>query len=349
MALEEKNAMSNAIPMTMNEVEISQIDTGFERIRIRDKAAEKALLDSILSCGIREPLKCAILPQGRLILLDGFKRLRCAAKLGINTVSVISLGSDEPTAILHLLRMSNTKSLSTIEQAALVDELHQVHQLSATQIALHLERSPAWVSLRLGLIGEMSETVKEAVFSGRFPVRSYMYTLRSFTRVKEMKKSDVDTFVKSVSGKALSIRAIEILAHGFFKGGPAIREQIAHGNIGWTLNQLKQQPASEPPSVNEMESRTLRDLELAQVCIIRIPRQLKCVKLESAGFFSEADLLAEDILSRIDFFTKTVRWFYDRRREKKSDPGAPSGREKKEADCPDIKPLSQDGEKNTGS
>ncbi len=341
--------MNNAIPMTMQEVEISHIDTGLGRIRIRDKAAEKALLDSILSCGIREPLKCAIPPQGRLILLDGFKRLRCAAKLGITAVPVMSLGSDQPTAILHLLRISNTKSLSTLEQAALVDELHQVHQLSVTQIAHHLERSPAWVSLRLGLIGEMSETVKEAVFSGRFPVRSYMYTLRPFTRVKGIKKSEADTFVKSVSGHSLSIRTIEVLAHGFFKGGPAIREQIAHGNIDWTLNQLKRQPGSEPPSVNEMESMTLRDLELAQGCIVRIPRQLRCVKLESAGFFSEADLLAEGILSRIDFFTKTVRWFYDRRREKKSDPGALSGREKEEADCPDTKSLSQDGEKSTGS
>ena len=341
--------MDSAFTMTMEEVEISQIDTSLERIRIRDKAAEKAMTDSILSCGIREPLKCVIPPQGRLILLDGFKRLRCAAKLGIKAVPVMSLGSDEPTAILHLLQLSNTKTLSTLEQAALVDELHQVHQLSPTQIAHHLERSPAWVSLRLGLVAEMSETVKEAIFAGRFPVRAYMYTLRSFTRVKEIKKSEVDTFVKSVSGHSLSIRAIEVLAQGFFNGGPAIREQITHGNLDWTLNQLRQQSANESPSLNECESKTLKGLELAQGCMVRIPRQLRCVKLKSAEFFSEADLLAEGILSRIDIFIKALRWFYDRRREKKSDPGALSGREKEERDCQDIKPLSQDSQKNTGS
>jgi hypothetical protein len=333
----------------MEEVEISHIDTSLERTRIRDRAAEKALLDSILSCGIREPLKCAIPPQRRLILLDGFKRLRCAAKLGIKAVPVMSLGSDEPTAILHLLRIAHTKTLSTLEQAALVDELHQPHQLSVTQIAHHLERSPAWVSLRLGLVAEMSETVKEAIFAGRFPVRSYMYTLRSFTRVKEIKKSDLDTFVKAVSGKGLSIRAIEVLAQGFFNGGPAIRDQITHGNLDWTLNQLKQQPGSDTPSLNEWESRTLKGLELAQGCIIRIPRQLKCVKLKSAEFFSEADLLTEGILNRIDFFTNTLRWFHDRRGEKKSDPGSPSGREKEETDRPASQSLSQDSAKNTGS
>jgi ParB/RepB/Spo0J family partition protein len=322
------------ISWTMEEVEISQIDTSLERIRIRDKAAEKALLDSILEGGIREPLKCASPPHGRLILLDGFKRLRCAAKLGIRAMPVISLGSDEPTAILHLLRLSNARTLSTLEQAALVDELHQAHQMSVSQIAHHLERSPAWVSLRLGLIGEMSETVKEAIFAGRFPLRSYMYSLRSFTRVKRIKKSEVDTFVKSVSGKSLSIRTIEVLAQGFFNGGPAIREQITHGNLDWTLNQLKQQPANEPPSFNEWESRTLKGLELAQGCMVRIPRQLRCVKLKSQEFFAEAELLTEGILSRIDFFTKALRWFHDRRREKKSDSSALWGREKEETDCP---------------
>lgn len=302
----------------MEEVEISQIDTSFERIRIRDKAAEKTLLDSIQEGGIREPLRCAILPEGRLILLDGFKRLRCAVKSSIKTVPVMSLGSDEPTAIIHLLRISNAKTLSTLEQAALVDELHQAHAMSVTQLAHHLERSPAWVSLRLGIIGEMSETVKEAVFAGRFPVRSYMYTLRHFTRVKKIKKSEIDTFVKSVSGKSLSVRAIEVLAKSFFQGGPGIREQITHGNLDWTLSQLKQQPGNDPPSLNEWESRTLKGLELVQGSIVRIPRQLKCVKLKSSEFFSEADILAESILSRIDFFIKTLRWFYDQRREKKS-------------------------------
>jgi ParB/RepB/Spo0J family partition protein len=302
----------------MDEVETSHIDTGFERLRIKDRAAEKALLDSILESGIQEPLKCVNPPQGRLILLDGFKRLRCALKLGIKTVPVESLGSHEATAIIQLLRISNTKALSTLEQAALVDELNQAHKMSVSQIAHHLDRSPAWVSLRLGLISEMSENVKEAVFTGRFPARAYMYTLRPFTRVKRIKKSDVDTFVTSVSGKGLSARTIEVLANGFFKGGPAIREQITQGNLDWTLTQLKHQPRNEPFSLNECESKTLKGLELAQGCIIRIPHQLNDARLQSSEFFSEADLLTEGILSRVDFFIKRLRWFHDQRREKKS-------------------------------
>jgi hypothetical protein len=164
----------------------------------------------------------------------------------------------------------------------------------------------------------MSTAVHEAIFEGRFPVRSYMYTLRPFTRVKGIKKSEIDTFVQSVSGKGLSVRTLDVLAHGFFKGGPGIREQIAHGNIEWTLNQLRQQPESDPPSCNEWESKALRSLNVVQGCIVRVPRELKDGRLKSQEFFSEADLLAEGILTQIDFFIKTVRWFYDQRREKNS-------------------------------
>jgi len=332
----------------MEEVEISQIDTSLERVRIRDKALQKDLLTSILEGGIRDPLKCAIPPQGRLILLDGFKRLRCAVKLGIKAVPVISLGSDEPTAILQLLRNSTTKMLSTLEQAALVDELHQAHTMSVSQIAHHLERSPAWVSLRLGLIRDMSTILQDAIFEGRFPVRAYMYTLRPFTRVKGIKKSEIDTFVQSVSGKGLSVRTLDVLAHGFFKGGPGIREQIAHGNIEWTLQHLREQPESDPPSCNEWESKALKNLNVVQGCIVRIPHQLKDARLQSQEFYSEADLLAEGILTQIDFFIKTVRWFYDQRREKKSNQGALWGREKKEADSAASQPLTQERAEHTG-
>lgn len=318
----------------MEHVEINQIDTSFERTRIKDKAAQNALLNSILESGIRDPLMCAIPPQGRLILFDGFKRLHCAVKLGVRVVPVSSIGSDEATAIIQLLRISNAKTLSILEQAALVDELNQAHRMSVSQIAQHLERSPAWVSLRIGLIGSMSETVKEAIFSGCFPVRSYMYTMRTFTRVKGIKKADIDAFVKSVSGKSLSIRMIEFLSHGFFRGGPDMREQIEFGNIDWTLNQLKQQAKSSPPVINEWEAKTLKNLELVQGCIVRIPYLLKDTRIQSNEFFSEADLLTETILKSIGLFIKTLRWFYDQRREEKSNPGAFWGREKEERDSP---------------
>ena len=302
----------------MKEVEINQIDTRFEGYRLRDKNQEKVILNSILEQGIREPLQCVVKPEKQLILLDGFKRLRSAVKLEIKVVPVVSLGNDEAGAILQLIRLSNVQGLSIPEQAVLVDELKGTYGMSVMEIARHLERSPAWVSVRLGIIGEMSSVVKEAIFSGHFPVRSYMYTLRFFTRVKGIKKSEIDAFVNSVSGKGLSIRAIETLAHGFFKGGQNLKEQILQGNLDWTLNQLRQDAVNNTDSLSECESKTLKDLELAQRCIGRIPYEIKDLRLKSPSFFATAYLVAGNILGKMNYFIKVLEEFYDQRREKES-------------------------------
>ncbi|MCK4422878.1 MAG: chromosome partitioning protein ParB [Candidatus Omnitrophica bacterium] len=297
----------------MKEVEIGQIDTRFEELRLKDKEVEKVLLSSILEQGIRDPLQCVVKPEKKLILLDGFKRLRCAVKLKIAIVPVVSAGNNETDAILGLLRSSTAKGLSILEQSALVDELNRSYGLSIPEIARHLERSRAWVSVRLGLMDNMSSVVKEAVFSGRFPVRSYMYTLRSVTRVTKIKKSDIDNFVTAVSGKELSIRAIDVLARGFFYGGANIREQIQQGNLDWTLNHLLQETKKDTDSVSEPELKTLKDLKLAHGCLNRIPYQLKDSRLKSPDFFSQAHLLVEGILNKTDFFITGLDEFYRRR------------------------------------
>lgn len=63
-------------------VERSSLDLRYESYRLRNGAAEARLLASIAERDIEQPLRGVDTPQGRL-LLDGFKRYRCATKLGI--------------------------------------------------------------------------------------------------------------------------------------------------------------------------------------------------------------------------------------------------------------------------
>ena len=128
----------------VDQVEISSIDLRYEGYRLRSVGAEKALLLSISAQGIREPL-AGVDKADQRILLDGFKRYRCAIKLNIGVVPYLSLAGDEPAGIIELMRISNAKSLSILEQARLIDELINVHQMCNAQIATLLERSKAWV------------------------------------------------------------------------------------------------------------------------------------------------------------------------------------------------------------
>ena len=188
---------------------------------------------------------------GRFLLLDGFKRYRCAKQLKIEAVACVGIADEVAGGILRLIRTANDFSLHLIEQARLVTELHKKYRMTTQQIAAQLDRSPAWVSMRLGLLKEMSPTIQKEIFSGRFPARSFMYTLRQFTRVHKAPSEDVDKFVKAVSGKELSGRAVDQLAGAYFRGGENFREQILKGNFGWTLEQLEkmQQVRAADPAV----------------------------------------------------------------------------------------------------
>ena len=74
----------------IEEVETSSLDLRYESYRMKSPGAEKALLGSISENGIRDPLQGVDTNEAR-ILLDGFKRYRCAKRLGIGIVPYCSL------------------------------------------------------------------------------------------------------------------------------------------------------------------------------------------------------------------------------------------------------------------
>jgi hypothetical protein len=133
-------------------------------------------------------------------------------------VPYCSLAEDPGVGIIELLRMSNAKSLSILEQAKLIDELKNVYKMGTAEIARLLEKSKAWVSVRSGIIKEISDTVMDQIMRGQFPVYAYMYIVRPFIRINKTRKEEIDEFVDLVSGKNLSIRDIELLAQGYFRG-----------------------------------------------------------------------------------------------------------------------------------
>jgi len=208
-----------------------------------------------------------------------------------------------------LLRAAQTKSLSLLEQARFVDELKNTRGLSVAEIAEHLSRSKAWVSLRLGLLAQMTPLVREQLFAGAFPVYSYMYTVREFMRLKGAALTD--SFVQALSGKKLSVRQIEQLAHAFFRGPESFRAEILQGNVALALKQLDQAP-KDPDACSEFERILLHDLETLQKYQQRVLGKCADPRLKSRAFFAQAHLLTAGLLSRSTAVHQTLTQFHDR-------------------------------------
>lgn len=288
-------------------VELAQLDLRYEGCRLKAPAAEGRLLASMAQSGIQEPLQGVELSSKR-ILLNGFKRVRCARKLHIHTGPFVSLAADETSGIVCLLRVVNDHALSLLEQARFLDELQAAGGLSVAEIAQQISRSKAWVSLRLGVLAELSLVVREALFDGSFPVYSYLYTLRPFRRLSGAQA--VDEFVRALRGKKLSSRQIAQLAHGFFRGPESFREEIRKGNLTLPLQQLKDLP-EDPDGCSEFERLFLADLEQAQKVLLRLMTKSQDRRLSSRPYRAQAHLLCASLLSRLPALTKTLKQIHD--------------------------------------
>jgi len=291
-------------------VELSSLDLRYEGYRLRDDAREARLMASIAQRGIEEPLQGVDAPECRF-LLNGFKRFRCAKKLGMGCVPYSSLGQEEATGIVTLMRVSTDKALGILEQARFIVDLVTLHGMSVTEVAETLSRSKAWVSMRRSLLDEMSPEIQQTLFRGSFPVYCYMYTLRQFRRMNSITQAEIERFVKAVAGKRLSVRDIELLARGYFQGPTSLREAIDSGKLGWSLEKMKSVP-DDLEGCNEFERVLLKDIEIVQRYMQRVVAKCHDPRLKSRAFHAQANLLTGGLLSRLDSPRRRMKEFHDR-------------------------------------
>ena len=291
-------------------VERTSLDLRYQTYRLRDDACEARLLASITERGIEQPLEGIDTPQGRF-LLNGFKRYRCATKLRIECLPYVSLGNEETLGIASLMHVGKDKPLSILEQAKFVEELMTMHAMNTADVAEILLRSKAWVSMRRGLLKEMSVTVQEILFRGAFPVYSYMYTLRPFMRMNGVTSQEIERFMQGVAGARLSVREIEMLAQGYFRGPAALRQEIDQGNWKWSLEQM-QAVGEDPEGCSDFERSLLRALERLLKSMGFVIANCDDQRLKTRAFYAQANLLVARVLSGQKSFFKKMEEFYDR-------------------------------------
>lgn len=314
--MESPRKESPPAPASVSNLELAHLDLRYEGYRLRQPRLEERLLPEIAQAGIREPLRGVADASGGgggAILLDGFKRLRCARKLHLGNVPFAPLGTDELEGILQLLRGSGDRhGLSQLEEARFVDELHAVRGLSVGEIAEALSRSKAWVSVRLGLLKALSPVVREALFAGDFPVHSYLYSVRPFKRLTGTSSADIDRFVQALRGQKLSVRQTDGLAHGFFRGPESFRQEILGGNLKLALQLLQESLPLDPDVCTDFERIFLADLENLQKSMLRVLTKCADPQLQSHSFMAQANLLCSAILGRSTALLQNLRSLHDR-------------------------------------
>lgn len=144
------------------------LDLRYRALRLPCSEAHRAALRALLDRhGQQTPVLASdAVEPGRLVLLDGFKRVGVLAQLGAPVrVDVVPLGGPAALAVI-LAANAGRRGPSELEEAWVLEAMQREHGLDQRTIAEVLGRHRSWVCRRLQLLTGLERQVQDDVRLG---------------------------------------------------------------------------------------------------------------------------------------------------------------------------------------
>jgi ParB/RepB/Spo0J family partition protein len=149
------------------ELEFHQLDLRYEALRVRRPEQERRLLGSLSERGQQVPIVVVAASEpGRFVVIDGHKRVRALRRLRGDTVMATVWSMNEAEALVLDRSLRQAEAETALEQGWLLSELHRGLGLDLESLARRFDRSPSWVSRRLGLVERLHPELLAAVRTG---------------------------------------------------------------------------------------------------------------------------------------------------------------------------------------
>lgn len=144
------------------DISISTIGQAYGELRMIDPPAETVMERSMSVYGQLTPIVVINSGNGQYELVDGFKRLRVAGKLGYEHLFARVFPGNVHTAKAAMIHLNmKARTISDLEKGLVIQSLHRDDGLTQTQIAVLLNRHKSWVCRRLSLAERLCEEVKQ--------------------------------------------------------------------------------------------------------------------------------------------------------------------------------------------
>jgi ParB family transcriptional regulator, chromosome partitioning protein len=206
------------------DLELHQLELRYEELRTRHPARERRLLASLAEVGQQVPVVVVASPEaGRYVLVDGYARVRALRRLGQDLVHAIvwELGEPEALVLERVLRAGDVDS--PLEQGWLLRELIARFGLTAEELARRFDRSPSWVSVRLGLVRDLPEEIQALVRQGAIGAHGAMKYLVPFARAN---RDDCVKLARAIAPLQLTSRRLGELYAAYQAGEEQTRELV---------------------------------------------------------------------------------------------------------------------------
>lgn len=146
---------------------VTALDTRYRDLRLTDPAAQDAIRRRLEAGAELEPIIVWQSPDGRSVVIDGFKRVDVACGLGLSEVPVEFLAGGEAEAVAAIASLNGARrGLSQMEEAWIILRLCGEHGLSQAEVASLMGRHVSWVCRRQMLAERLVSGLQDDVRLG---------------------------------------------------------------------------------------------------------------------------------------------------------------------------------------
>lgn len=251
------------------QLELGQLNLRYADLRVRDVARERRLVASLLEHGQQTPV-LVVRDGDALVLIDGYVRVEALRRLARDLVDTAVLEVSEAEALVIGHRLDNARDRTALEEGWLLRELCERHGIVQRELAGRLDRSPSWVSRRLGLARALPESVQDTVRMGKMSVQAATKYLVPMARANV---DACEVLVRALSGERPSVRQMRRLYVVWKGGNEAERERLVREPKLFLRADAAVDEDKDGPE-NEEQAAMLRDLSIVASACLRVCRRL---------------------------------------------------------------------------
>ncbi|HEU4580074.1 MAG TPA: hypothetical protein VFS67_17570 [Polyangiaceae bacterium] len=204
------------------DLELHQLDRRYEALRTRSAQRERRLLASLSEVGQLTPIVVVRDGQRWVVAMATSACVRCSG-------SAPRCGERSGVAVGEARRAgaraddAGERGRQRIEQGWLLRELGQRFGLGLDELGRRFDRSPSWVSRRLGLVTDLPARVQEEVRAGAIGAHAAMKYLVPLARANA---ADCEALGRALGKLRPTSREVAELYGAYVNGSAAVRERV---------------------------------------------------------------------------------------------------------------------------
>lgn len=256
-------------------LEIAHLELRYAHTRIRKPEALLPLMRSLEQWGQLRPVSVVPSEPPGHVLVDGYLRVEALRRCGKDMVLAEVWLCGELEALLQVLMREQERRWEALEEASLIRELHERHELSQDRIARLLGKDKSWVCRRLSLLCALPDEILESVRSGHLSPWAAGRVLAPLSRANP---EHAKALTRTLSQEHLCTRDLEEFFRHYQKAHRKQREKMVLDPVLFLKALRAKEEESHIHALKEgPEGKWLREIKMAGHILVRLTKALPSV------------------------------------------------------------------------